>query len=387
MAVGSIVDYLKSTGKDSSYSSRKNLAQEYGIDNYAGTAQQNTQLLNILREGRPGTQAQSGTGTAAAGTVTGNTSGNGSQSQYLSGYNYQNYTPSATVQSYGNKLSKLEKNKPDEFSSNYDGEINDILDTILNRPSFDENSVYDSDLYKNYRDNYIQQGQKAMRDATGNAAGLTGGYGSTYAAAAGQQAYDGYLSQLNDKSMDIYDRLYNKYLNEGQEMYNQLNAVNTQDNVDYGRYRDSVADYQWDLGYYDNRYNQEYNNDFGAYQSDLAAQQWAEQYAYQKSQDSLAQQNWQSQFDYQRQQDAITNSLAKQKMSANSSSGSSSSLDKQKVTKLTDGEAQNYLYNVFKDTKNLTMASKEAQNLLKAGYIDESQMNAMKYALSMMGRK
>lgn len=375
MAVGSIVDYLKSVGKDSSYSSRQNMAKQYGIDNYSGSAKQNTQLLNILRDGRNGSSAQAATQNGA------NTST--PASGYMSGYNYQKYTPSENVQQYKNKLTGLENNKPDKFYSNYSGQVDDILDTILNRPSFNENSVYKSDLYKNYRENYVQQGQKAMRDATGNAAALTGGYGSTYAAAVGQQAYDSYLSQLNDRGLDIRDRLYSKYQDEGQDLYNQLNAVNNQDNIDYSRYRDTVGDYQWDLGYYNNRYNQEYGNDFGAYQSDLAAQQWAEQYAYQKSQDALSQQNWQTEFNYKKQQDAISNALAKQKLT----SKTDNTLGKQKVTKLTDGEAQNYLYNVYKDTKSLPAASKEVQTLLKEGYIDQSQVNAMKYALSMMGRK
>lgn len=46
---GSIVDYLKSVGKPSDYSSRAQLAKQSGITNYAGTAQQNTQLLGMLR--------------------------------------------------------------------------------------------------------------------------------------------------------------------------------------------------------------------------------------------------------------------------------------------------------------------------------------------------
>ena len=45
----SIVDYLKSIGQDSSFSNRKKLAEANGISNYTGTASQNTQLLNILR--------------------------------------------------------------------------------------------------------------------------------------------------------------------------------------------------------------------------------------------------------------------------------------------------------------------------------------------------
>ena len=47
----SIVDYLKSIGKDSSFAARKQYAAQYGIANYSGTAAQNTQLLNLMRGG------------------------------------------------------------------------------------------------------------------------------------------------------------------------------------------------------------------------------------------------------------------------------------------------------------------------------------------------
>lgn len=46
----SIVDYLKSVGKPSDYSTRSNLAAQYGIKNYTGTAQQNTQLLSLMNK-------------------------------------------------------------------------------------------------------------------------------------------------------------------------------------------------------------------------------------------------------------------------------------------------------------------------------------------------
>jgi hypothetical protein len=45
----SIVDYLNSVGQASDYASRARLAQQYGIQNYTGTGDQNTQLLGILR--------------------------------------------------------------------------------------------------------------------------------------------------------------------------------------------------------------------------------------------------------------------------------------------------------------------------------------------------
>lgn len=45
----SIVEYLNSIGKNSSFHARRIYAAQYGIKNYTGTASQNTQLLNAMR--------------------------------------------------------------------------------------------------------------------------------------------------------------------------------------------------------------------------------------------------------------------------------------------------------------------------------------------------
>lgn len=47
----SLVDYLKSIGKDSSFNARKALAAQYGISNYTGSAAQNLALLSKLKDG------------------------------------------------------------------------------------------------------------------------------------------------------------------------------------------------------------------------------------------------------------------------------------------------------------------------------------------------
>lgn len=337
MAVGSIVDYLKSKGQDSSYSARKKLAGQYGISNYSGTASQNTQILkaiqnqqNVLSGGtsQPSSAGQNVSNGQNVTIVPVSSSKAGSPaSEYITGYKYSRFSPSDRTQNYADILSDLEGDKPGPYTSKYQGTIDNLIDSILNREEFNVDDVYDSDLYENYRQRYMQQGQKAMRDTIGQASQMTGGYGSTYAQAVGQQAYDNYMSQLGDKTLDIYDRVYNQYLQEGQELYNQLGMVNNQDSIDYGRYRDSVNDYYNDLNYYAGRYDSSYGQDFGEYQTDLAAQQWAEEYAYQKTQDALAQQNWQAEFDYQKEQDALQYALQQQQLAlsyARSRSGGSS---------------------------------------------------------------
>ncbi len=48
----SLVDALSQIGVDSSFASRKDLAQKNGIENYTGSARQNLELLRLLQEGR-----------------------------------------------------------------------------------------------------------------------------------------------------------------------------------------------------------------------------------------------------------------------------------------------------------------------------------------------
>lgn len=68
---GSIVDYLKSIGQPNDFAYRRTLAQQNGIENYSGTAQQNIELLAALRQANGPGNAAAGAGAAAAGAAAG----------------------------------------------------------------------------------------------------------------------------------------------------------------------------------------------------------------------------------------------------------------------------------------------------------------------------
>lgn len=365
MAVGnSIVDYLKSQGQDSSYAARKKLAEQQGISNYTGTAGQNSALLRTLQSSAnnsassnspvagKGFPAASYPGENAGNNVSENkafemvsspvvTAGSSSSKKTSSSpVVTAGYTPGSQVNAYLSKVQDYEGDEPDGFESRYSTQIDSILNSILNREAFSYDMNEDM-LYQQYKDAYMRQGQQAMRDTMGNASAMTGGYGSTYAQTVGSQAYDQYLAGLNDKVPELYDLAYQKYLNEGNEMYNQLGVLQDLDTTDYARYRDTVSDYYTNRDYYNNRYNQEYGYDYGQYQDELAQENWEEQFEYQKEQDALAQENWQAQFDYQKEQDALAMALAQQKAASGGSSRSSSSGNAKKSSKSknTDGYA------------------------------------------------
>lgn len=374
MAVGSIVDYLNSSGRDSSYAARRKLAEEYGMSGYSGSASQNTKLLRMLQGGAQPTNstaakarelanaAPSNNVTAGVTTASGSASG-GTEAKPV-------YQRSDRVNEYYEKTRKLERNKPDEFESKYEGQISDILDNILNRPKFSYTAedMTNDDLYKMYRDQYMRQGNLAMRDTMGNAAALTGGYGNTYASAAGQQAYDNYVAQLNNKALDFYDRAYQRYADEGQNLYNQMNVVTGLDNTDYQRYRDGVNDYYNDLNYYNGRYNQEYGYDYGEYQDRVAADQWAQEFAFQKQQAAQEQANWEAEMALRRQA-AASSGRGRGRSSRSSSKKKSSSSGISTANAISWADAKNAYTKVYK--KEGAEAANNLMNYMqKAGAVD-----------------
>lgn len=353
------------------------------MSGYSGSASQNTKLLRMLQGGAQPTNstaakaqelanaAPSNNVTAGVTTASGSASG-GTEAKPV-------YQRSDRVNEYYEKTRKLERNKPDEFESKYEGQISDILDNILNRPKFSYTAedMTNDDLYKMYRDQYMRQGNLAMRDTMGNAAALTGGYGNTYASAAGQQAYDNYVAQLNNKALDFYDRAYQRYADEGQNLYNQMNVVTGLDNTDYQRYRDGVNDYYNDLNYYNGRYNQEYGYDYGEYQDRVAADQWAQEFAFQKQQAAQEQANWEAEMALRRQ--AAASSGGGRGRSSRSSSKKKSSSSRN--TNTIGWQEAHDIYISALNEKGQKTADEIMNSLEKDGlvdmYKDQRQMEAL----------
>ncbi|WP_458397459.1 hypothetical protein, partial [Anaerotignum sp.] len=100
-----------------------------------------------------------------------------------------------------------------------------------------------------YRDQYIREGQRAMKDTMAQTAAMTGGYGSTYGAIAAQQDYDNYLAGLNDRVPQLEQMAYGKYADNLADMYNQLGAYQGEEQRLYGQYLDQMDQYNIDRDY------------------------------------------------------------------------------------------------------------------------------------------
>ena len=129
------------------------------------------------------------------------------------------------------------------YTPQYDTQINELFNKLLNRESFSYDTETDP-LYKLYREQYINQGRLAMQDTMGQAAALTGGYGSSYSQAVGQQQYDAYLQKLNSVVPELYELAYSRYQDEGDELKDQYNMYMAKDAQDYDRARINYAQLQ-----------------------------------------------------------------------------------------------------------------------------------------------
>ena len=132
-----------------------------------------------------------------------------------------------------------------------------IYDKIMNRGEFSYDVNKDK-LYQQYRDLYAQMGRGAMEDTMGQAAALTGGYGSTYSQNAGQQAYNAYLQKLNEVVPELYNAAYNRYNQEGQNLMNLYSMARSNADSAYERdYNQWYNRLQLERGDEDTTYNRQ----------------------------------------------------------------------------------------------------------------------------------
>lgn len=197
----------------------------------------------------------------------------------------QEYQQSQNVANAYNNLQAALSGKP-AFQSNYNNKLSELYDQIMNRDKFNYNFNEDA-MYQLYKDQYTQQGRAAMQDTMGQAAALTGGYGSSYAQTAGQQQYQNYLQQLNNMIPELRNQAYQEYQAEGQELLNKYNITNDAYNNEYSQYRNDVADWQTDRSFNQSAYADERNFDYGQYQDNR--NYWQNEYWNEKN---SAQSNW-----------------------------------------------------------------------------------------------
>lgn len=162
--------------------------------------------------------------------------------------------PSAVTEADAYLSDQLEKIQSGRTS--WTDDVRDMMDKIMNREKFS----YDVDadpLFQQALASAMNSGKQAMQDTIGQASALTGGYGSTYATTAGNQAYNAFIEDAYDNLPQYYQMALEAYQMEGDEMYRQYGMLSAEDDKEFNRNVTAYdATYQHRNRMYDEAYTQ-----------------------------------------------------------------------------------------------------------------------------------
>lgn len=147
------------------------------------------------------------------------------------------------------KVKFLEENRPKNYASDYTKKIDDMVNQVLSRADFSYNPDNDP-MYQKMKDEQTYLGKRAMNDAMGTAATLSGGYANSFAQTAGEHAYQDYMAQLSGGLNDMYQLALSAYDAETGRMESELKALTDAEAKAYERYVNDVNEYTKTLEYY-----------------------------------------------------------------------------------------------------------------------------------------
>lgn len=209
-------------------------------------------------------------------------------SQPTSGGQQVGYDPSGN-QAYQEALRRMQETEGTrpEYQDSYSRQLQDLYEKIMGREKFRYDAANDP-VYQQYRQMYVQQGRQAMMDTMGQAAGLTGGYGSTYSQAAGQQQYDAYLQQLNQVVPELYAQARQAYNDEGDRLLQQYQMTGDLRDDEYSRYQDQLSDWWKNLSFQADRADTEYSRGAENWWNAESAGRQDREFAYQQKKDAYS---------------------------------------------------------------------------------------------------
>ena len=223
----------------------------------------------------------------------------------LGEFKYNTYTDPDSVIAAKKALEALQH--PGEFQYGNQQMLEEAFNKIMNGEKFSYDLNGDA-LYQQYKDQYVNQGKLAMQDAIGQASAMTGGYGNSYAQSVGQQTYQGYLQQLNDKVPELYKLALDKYNMDRQELKDQYGMLLDDRDYEYGIYRDAVSDYNTERAYLTDEYRWQSDDAWNKYttEEEQRLNEWnnkyglladARDYNYTLERDAIEDDQWQKTFD------------------------------------------------------------------------------------------
>ena len=187
------------------------------------------------------------------------------------------YTASAQVEQARQEAKASDEKKPGEYVSKWQQQLDAAMEKILNREKFSYNLNGDA-LYRQYKDQAIQNGRLAMQDTLGQAAAMTGGFGSSYGQTAAQQAYRQQMANLGDKASALYDKARSEYGRQGTADKQAYDLLLQRENRSQNQYKQNLAAWEAENQRLWSRYDQAQAADYNAYRDEIKDSQWLQEF-------------------------------------------------------------------------------------------------------------
>ena len=194
------------------------------------------------------------------------------------------WTPkSYEVRTYGN------------YSSPYQKDKDRVKGEIASKKNFTY-SIEDDPVYAVYAKIYKDLGEDAYDRALAKNAMRTGGVASTSAQSLAIQAQNKYNSYLASKIPELYSMAYDRYMDDYDRLYKELETLDSLDQQEYKRYRDMVSDWEKDREYYRQADEDRADREWESYKFDTNLEYDLAQDEYKSERHSVEDEKWRREF-------------------------------------------------------------------------------------------
>ncbi len=181
----------------------------------------------------------------------------------------QGYRPSDEVNAALAERDSVAAAQPGAYQSSFEEELLRLYEQIAARPGFSYDPNQDA-AYHSYAAIYENAGRRAMEDTLGKGAALTGGYDSTYAQTAAQQAYHGYLQQLASLLPELEENARKDYQAQGEALEQRYALTQAQQKAEKEAWEKAYDNWQSQLKAAQSGYDAAYDRDYNAYKTMLS---------------------------------------------------------------------------------------------------------------------
>lgn len=172
-------------------------------------------------------------------------------------------------------LQSIEEIKAKLDNPTYKAQMDSIFNEYMGRDKFSYDFSTDP-MFQNMLVGYKTQGQMAMENAMAEAAGLTGGYASSWSQSAGQQVFNKYLQEAYGNLPAYQQMALDVYNTEGQELMKKYSLAAELNANERQQIMDELGITEYQLNHYISEYDKNFalNRENALFAADTELSAW-----------------------------------------------------------------------------------------------------------------